>query len=330
MRYVLLLISCFISFESFGKCRGKFLNPISDICWDCLFPISIGGSMVENLGGGEDIKNPSQVVWMCPKKGVPTPCLPIGFWEPVRMVDVTRIPFCMINLGGIKFASSQINEGTHYYKKRNGRRQKHSFYQVHWYVYPVLYVLKVLTDFLCLDAREFDVGWLSEFDPSWNNEDSIFLGSPEAILFGNIVAEAACVADCAKAAFSSPMDSLFWCDGCRGGIYPFSGNIENHQGGVHSSLIITEKIIAKLHRAFLLPRTSGSDKDILCHSQPSPIIKKSQYKLQMIYPTPATDVKTGCLFFGRNEDFLSPNKETPVIGEDFGYLIWRKKNCCAF
>jgi len=32
--------------------------------------------------------------------------LAIGFWEPVRLVDVTRTPFCMVGLGGI-----QLDEG---------------------------------------------------------------------------------------------------------------------------------------------------------------------------------------------------------------------------
>ncbi|PIW55524.1 MAG: conjugal transfer protein, partial [Sphingomonadales bacterium CG12_big_fil_rev_8_21_14_0_65_65_10] len=26
-----------------GKCTGSFVNPITDICWSCLFPISVGG-----------------------------------------------------------------------------------------------------------------------------------------------------------------------------------------------------------------------------------------------------------------------------------------------
>ena len=25
-----------------GRCTGKFVNPITDICWSCLFPLSIG------------------------------------------------------------------------------------------------------------------------------------------------------------------------------------------------------------------------------------------------------------------------------------------------
>jgi conjugal transfer pilus assembly protein TraU len=27
-------------------CHGKFVNPISDVCWFCLFPITIGNAAV--------------------------------------------------------------------------------------------------------------------------------------------------------------------------------------------------------------------------------------------------------------------------------------------
>ena len=25
-----------------GECTGRMINPITDLCWDCIFPISIG------------------------------------------------------------------------------------------------------------------------------------------------------------------------------------------------------------------------------------------------------------------------------------------------
>ncbi|AXC64197.1 TraU family protein [Cereibacter sphaeroides] len=33
---------------SFAKCNAKFLNPITEVCWDCIFPISIGSIKVLN------------------------------------------------------------------------------------------------------------------------------------------------------------------------------------------------------------------------------------------------------------------------------------------
>ena len=51
-------------------CHGQFMNPITDICWECIFPISIGAVAVSN--GQEDIENPASPICICP---IPTaPC----------------------------------------------------------------------------------------------------------------------------------------------------------------------------------------------------------------------------------------------------------------
>src|SRR4051794_11089881 len=79
-------------------CHGRFMNPITDICWSCIFPLTIGSSAIQTEGQ-DDIDNPSNAICYCnnpPKVGVS-----VGFWEPVRLVDVTRTPFCMVGLGGI-------------------------------------------------------------------------------------------------------------------------------------------------------------------------------------------------------------------------------------
>ena len=49
----------------FGKCVGRFVNPITDICWSCIFPITIGGMKVS--AGGEDTPNPKQLICTCTK-----------------------------------------------------------------------------------------------------------------------------------------------------------------------------------------------------------------------------------------------------------------------
>ena len=65
-------------------CTGRFPNPITEICWSCILPISIGNATIANFDGQEDISNPSSPVCSC---GVnPTIGLSIGFWEPARHV----------------------------------------------------------------------------------------------------------------------------------------------------------------------------------------------------------------------------------------------------
>ena len=82
-----------------STCHGRFANPITDICWSCLFPLSIGGMSI--LADGQvDTANPDSPLCYCanpPRVGVA-----IGYWEPVRMVDVTRTPFCLVGLGGLQ------------------------------------------------------------------------------------------------------------------------------------------------------------------------------------------------------------------------------------
>ncbi|MBY0281475.1 MAG: TraU family protein [Alphaproteobacteria bacterium] len=315
-----------------ANCQGRFVNPLTDICWSCLFPMTIGGANVSG-GGFEDTPNPSGFTCLCPRPplNLPTPGVPISFWEPARLVDVTRTPYCLINMGGIQLAGGNRMQGRgSVAAKGHSGGLRRSFYQVHWYVYPVIYWLELLTDFACLERASFDVAYLTELDPLWNDEETGFILNPEAVLFGNPIAQAACAADCALASSGFPNDALFWCGGCQGSLYPFSGSIPAHVGGVQASLLATMKLMGKLHRQLMLHGTMG--KEGQCQRYPMPIIKKTQYKTQMVYPFPTIGPSTGrggCHPLGRSETLWASGKEFPYQGEDFGYLIWRKRSCCV-
>jgi len=197
------------------SCRGHFVNPITDVCWSCLMPISIGGLAI---GKGEmpkkrDTKNPKSPLCACVKGNLPIPIpgITVGFWEPVRLVDVTRTPYCLVNLGGIALGSDSKRISSH--RKTSGSAGK-SFYHIHYYFYPLIYWLELLTDFMCLESGSFDVAYMSEFDITWNDPKMQSLLNPEAILFGNPIARAACSLDCGASTFHMPLDSMFWCAGC--------------------------------------------------------------------------------------------------------------------
>lgn len=303
-------------------CHGEFVNPITDICWDCIFPISLGS--FELIGGRPDPENPSNPICFC---GTPIPRigLTIGFWEPVRLVDVTRNPFCFVNLGGLEIAPGG-NWGVGKRTANRGGSSK-SFFHVHWYMYPLIYWLEVLMDFLCLEEGSFDLAYITELDPLWSDDELTFFLNPEAILFGNPIAQAACAADCGAASTGLPLDPLFWCAGCQGGMYPLDGNIQADVGGVQASVLATERMAYKLHRELVLWGTAGEE--ALCHKYPMPVIRKSQYRTQMVNPVPQTSGDNACPPMGRTTTLYEANRELPVVGEDFGYLIWRKRNCCA-
>ena len=324
---LLLTNSAWASFP----CSGRFVNPITDICWSCLLPISIGPAKIAAGGGvkNRDTANPKLPVCGCLKKGLPVPGISIGFWEPLRLVDVTRTPYCMTNLGGVQLGSDMRKVTS--YQTGYGKHHSHkSFYHVHYYVYPLVYWLELLTDFLCLEGSTFDVAYMSEFDITWNDDKMQQLMNPEVWLFGNFAAQAACSIDCASATATTAIDSMFWCAGCWGNLLPFSGANADHVGGVQSSSLLTARVLAKMHRLGLAEETSTDSSVLngpLCRKFRSFKIKKSQYKLQMTYPK-STSGSVGCWPLGMTDLAYSSFKEYPYDGQDFGYLIWRKKNCC--
>ncbi len=66
-----------------SACEGRFVNPITDICWSCIFPLSLGSIKVSQ-GKVPDTANPSMPIQICP---APPPLfrrigLAIGYWEP--------------------------------------------------------------------------------------------------------------------------------------------------------------------------------------------------------------------------------------------------------
>jgi conjugal transfer pilus assembly protein TraU len=260
---IILLMAIFMPFSVSASvtCQGRFVNPISDICWSCLLPISIGGF---NIGKGtspkkRDTKNPASPFCLCTKANVPVPGISIGFWEPVRMVDITRTPFCMTNLGGLQLGGGNARKVSSYSRGYGNHHAHHSFYHVHYYIYPLIYWLELITDFVCLEQSSFDVAYMSELDVTWNDEKLQALLNPEAFLFGNILAQSACAIDCAASTVSLPRDEMFWCAGCWGNVYPFSGANADHVGGVQNSSLLTARIIAKMHRLGLAQETSTHD-----------------------------------------------------------------------
>lgn len=319
----LLLGLCFSCNVSYAKqCTGQFINPINDINWDCLFPITLGAQeIISSSRGLKDTSNPSSPVCVCPKGGIPVPGIVGGFWEPARLVDASQEPYCFVNLGGM-----QMDMGFERYQGGRGKASsnKTSTWYVHYYIYPIIALLEIFTDFICLQESNFDPLWISELDPTGSDDELSQILHPEIFLFNNLVAQGACSADCiASTANNKPIDSLFWCAGCQGSLYPMNGNIAAHIGGVQASLNATEKVTAKLHRQGMAHQTSSANVKEICTKQLALKINKSHYRYQMVNPSPSQ-----CYPFGKSTTVFESKKEIPMTQEDFGYLLWRKRGCC--
>lgn len=273
-----------------------------------------------------DTDNPSSPICAC---GTPIPRIGIttGFWEPIALVDVTRTPYCMVNLGGVQFdMGGEYSIGDNETALSN---DNNSFYYVHWYKYPLLFWLNIITDWVCIQTGDFDIAYLTELDPTWRDDELGFIVNPEAVLFANPIAQSACAADSMAAASSLALDYLFWCAGAQGSMYPINGHVQEHIGGVQASTLLTERMSYKLHGdPPVLWDSVSLNSPELCQEYPDPILPKSRYRYQMVNPLPTTG-EGGCHPYGQTTSIWGASHEWPVEGEDFGYLVWRKRNCCS-
>ena len=306
----------------YSKCtcsEGTWVNPFTDICWECLFPITVSGINV--TPDHQDFTKHRKTVCTCagtpPKIGIP-----LTFWEPTRLVDVTRHAYKLIGLGGISVGKETIKNRGSIGVVGDGPTQS-SFYHVHWYTYPILSLLGLFTDFVCIEKGNLDMAYMSELDPLWSDDQWSILVNPEAGFFANPLAQISCIADCASSSIGKPQDELFWCAGCEGSLYPFTGSVAHHVGAVQASSLLIQRVIAKLHRSLAI---KGYDKNDYCEARLMPIIKKSLYKTQMVYPIPQTSGE--CHALGKSDTLWGTGKSYPGKGEDFVYLIWTKKQCC--
>lgn len=332
-RTLFAIIFVIASSQCFGaaKCHGQFINPITLVDWKAMFPLYIAGAKVAK--SNNDAATPT------PKGGAICTCsgrypfvygVPVSFWQPFRAVDVTRKPYCMVNLGGtevpigVKTATSDIANNV---SSDLGRGHQIANYHVHWYVYPLLLWMNILTDVACMESEDFDIAYMTELDPMWGDDELSSWIAPESLIFANPIAQSACIADCAASTFAKPIDTLFWCAGCQGGVYPLSGTVPYHQSAMDSTTLIAERMLFKLHRQGLLHGSMGTRG--MCGKYPMLWWKKSQYKLQVVNPSINKDKANSTNAIGKTVVPWSFGKDLDPANGDFGYIVWRRKECCV-
>ncbi|MBW1952101.1 MAG: TraU family protein [Deltaproteobacteria bacterium] len=298
---------------------------LTDICWDCIFPIIIGGVPIGNIDDAPDERADPFPPFMCLCEGEfgVDIGVPIGLWEPARLVELTRLPFCSPVLGGISLQlnSSRLLGGA---SSREGDSGDKVFYNYHYFAFPLLIIMELLNIAECnADGfLDFDLMYLSELDPTWNDDELSLYTTPEVVLFANPFAQMACIADAVAGLAGETLSSMFWCAGNWGGLYPFTGNILQNASRPLATSLAAAKAIAALHRRGLAWKTMGDD--ALCGGYLFPTIPKEQYRMSMFFPVAET----------RDNHVIG---ETPfrwgewrnIPGyEDYVYIVWRWKDCC--
>jgi len=266
---------------------------------------------------------------------IPFPGLAISYWEPIEGYEVVKIPFCFPALGFdipiTQAVSRGLLAGEDADSLSNGKHQA-AFAQVHQLTYEVWRVIRLFTDFVCLTPMgEIDVSYITEVDPFWQNDLlNAILNDPATLLFANPIAQLACIVDAARAALpkaGKPIDMLFWCMGSWGSVYPVTGHTADEQGYTCGNLAIANKQLYRSLTGKIIttgkPTVTGS-----CQPYIKPFWKKSQYSWLQLFPV----VMGKRMPIGRASITWSYLKNPPVPGkcDHFVWMLYRKRECCAF
>ena len=342
-------------------CTGEFINPIDGMCWSCVMPIGISSIFYKGKQDGtKDLTGWEQYLCTCDLYiGVP-----ISFYEPARMIDVTAKPYCMVGLGGVSIADTGSFDGdTMGFAGDEFETKRYEFYQAHYYINPVMYIIgQALDNSKCFEQQGFDIGYITEVDPSWQNHKLANYLSPDGALYGNLPAVLACVGDCAASTAHFGVAMLHWCAGCNGLMYPLTGHVDDSSSTMETSGVIQARLMSKLHRTGIALSYYGNDG--LCGGYRQILMNKRQYKSSMVFPVSqtkstvkamneaiagsagATDggeaitdgagiasvdlkkQKQCCQPFGRTAALWGIGRYYPVKGEDMSFQIYRKRDCC--
>lgn len=319
-------------------CRSSFINPVTDIKWYAMFPIEIAGVQIKGISSWYDDpaseglnidpdKLRSAICFCKDSSGVYRLGLAVSFWEPARVVETTKVPWCFPTIGAF-FGNSEIGRSGKLLMNAASREpysaSSYASYNSHFYLFDVFPILDLFMDLPCHIPMDLSIAYLSEIDPTWNNDLMSHFFTPEAALFANPAAQVACAADSVSALAWYPLDALFWCVGSWGISYPLAGSA-NHEDTVVASANIAAKTIYRMARDLQL-LDPGID---VCYSIITPVWKKTNYKIHQMKPVRGPLVPLG------RSPLLWEHLKNPPFGtrknapDNFSWMVFRRVKCCV-
>lgn len=307
-----------------AQCKGSIFNPVTDTNWNNMFPITVAG--VGSGGGSNPPLMGMDAICMCPGAlGVPVPGIGMTYWEPTYVAEIATSPGCLSTMGGVKALPGfeRLAAEKSYTMTKSAGGNTVNRMQVHWYVYPVFAALNMMSAVGCSSLSGISLSTPTEIDPLWQDDLWAAVAFPETALFANPLGMLACVPDVIASAFGRPIESMPWCQGAQGILYPPTGigrGMDSPQG---NNLQVLGKFMHRSTRMAQLLTTIGPTAK--CGSSWLPNMIRSQYRLDPIAPV-ASNRRVN---FGKPEmqwGYIPPTNY--ATREDSAYLIWVGRQCC--
>lgn len=304
---------------------NTMLNPVTDIVWDCIFPITVMGIPLD-FGNHPPDKTDSTMFCQCPGEGAFTLGLGfmVGFWEPARMIETTMDTGCFPGLGmqfDVDTGTGYTGDGFIADTLRAGVNNA-IFQNYHYYVMPIWAVLDLFSDIPCIsDETQFDLAMVSEVRPDWQDDLYSLQLFPEVALMANPAVVMACAADALAASISTPIDALYWCMGAWDTVYPPTGNSTVVADYAKANAAVAGRAMFLQARTALLPDRAVDS----CNSTLMPIWIKSHWRIQE--SDPAIDKR--CHNIGEAGILWTAGKAPVGRQDNYSWVLFRKVSCCV-
>lgn len=308
------------------SCPSDFVNPFTDVNWNNAFPIIFGGARAKGRYPNPRGMN-MPAVCKCSKDllfGIG-----MSYWTPSYVAEVQNKAGCFPTLAGANIKPPKglmrvtDSNGLDSSSKNGTPREMH----VHWFKYPLFAMLDLFNTVACSDTSgALALVDFTELDPFWKDDlwsNTLF---PESFLYANPVAQLACTPDAISSTARLPIDTLTWCIGSQGSLYPVSGrsNVDNSMPIAETNLEILAKFMQKMSRQFRLQVTAT--RQAACTPVFYPNLYRSQYRMDLMKPVPSNQ----SIRFGRAGATWTNGKPlNPAKRYDSTFLIWQGQTCCV-
>ena len=196
-----------------------------------------------------------------------------------------------------------------------------SNFHVHYYHYPVESAGGAV-DVACLDpGSTFDIAYVSELDPTWLDDELTFL----------LHLDRPCSAACPR---RRPAPGTV-CLNCRtaadravlvrrvsGSMYPMTGNVTAHVGGVQASLLAATRLMFKLHRQLIAWGRLVTGR---CVSVFPADYGQRQYRFQQTQPTAQTTPAWPVTRQAGRPQAMNGAQNSRLVGRISGFAVEEKK-----
>jgi len=312
-----------MSLSAHAICKpGSMINPISDIAWQCIFPIAIMGVPFD-IGDHPPDYDTTDLFCDCPGKDGSYYGFGfvVDFWEPARMVDTVTDAWCFPGLGMDWQNTGQVGSGYSGGGQLRLMEENIAFQHYHYYIMPFWALLELYTDIPCIgDGETFDIAMVSEVRPDWARDMVAAELYPETSLMANEFVVLACVADAVMATAMQTINALYWCMGSWGTTYPMTGHI-TAQDYVEANAGIAGKAMYVQARTAML----GDRATNYCGTTYLPIWVKSHWRMQEVDPV----ADPQCHNIGEPGILWTAGKAPVGLMDNYSWLLFRKVKCCV-